>query len=99
MVCTRPPGGRSFGETFFQFLPLSLVTHTGPSFDPVQKTPGSSRDERIEYSAAYTSSPVMSRVIGSPEVTCPSGPFAVTSGLNFVQCTPPSIVLCTYCDP
>src|SRR5205814_1499312 len=37
--------------------------------------------------------------VGSPETTCPSGPFAVTSGLNLVQCTPPSIVLCTYCEP
>src|SRR5215813_6503691 len=99
MVWTRPPGGRSRGVTFFHVLPLSFVTHTGPSFDPVQNTPGSRRDDRIEYSAAYTSSPVMSRVIGSPDVTCPSGPLAVTSGLNFVQCTPPSIVLWTYCDP
>ena len=84
-MCTRPPGGRPAGVTFFQVLPLSRVIHTGPSFDPVQKTPGSRRDERIEYSAAYTSSPVMSRVIGSPDVTWPSGPFAVTSGLKRVQ--------------
>ena len=69
IVWTRPPAGRSFGVTFFQVLPVSLVTYTGPSFDPVQNTPGSRRDARIEYSAAYTSSPVMSRVIGSPDVT------------------------------
>src|SRR3954451_2789254 len=99
IVWTRPPGGRSGGRTFFHVLPLSFVTHTGPSFEPVQNTFGSSRDARIEYSAAYTSSPVMSRVIGSPDVTWLSGPFAVTSGLNFVQCSPPSIVLCTYCEP
>ena len=99
MVWTRPPGGRSFGVTFFHVFPLSFVTHTGPSFDPVQNTLGSRRDERIAYSAAYTSSPVMSRVTGSPDVTCPSGVFAVTSGLNRVQCMPPSMVLCTYWDP
>src|SRR3954469_23198982 len=99
IVWTRPPGGRPGGVTFFHVLPLSFVTQTGPSFDPVQKTPGSSREDRIEYSAAYTSSPVISRVIGSPEVTWPSAVFAVTSGLNFVQCTPPSTVLWTYCDP
>jgi hypothetical protein len=51
-VWTRPPGGRSLGVTFFHVLPLSLVTHTGPSFAPVQNTPGSRRDDRIEYSAA-----------------------------------------------
>ena len=47
MFCTRPPGGRSFGVTFFQVFPLSRVTCTGPSFDPVQMTPGSSADSRI----------------------------------------------------
>ena len=69
MVCTRPPGGSPAGVTFFQCAPPSFVTHTGPSFEPVQNTAGSSRDARIEYSAAYTSSPVRSRVIGSPDVT------------------------------
>ena len=37
----------------------------------------------------------MSRVIGSPETIWSSGPFAVTSGLNVVQCTPPSVVRCS----
>jgi hypothetical protein len=41
-------GGRSAACRSSTTLPLSRVTHTGPSFDPVQKTPASSRDERIE---------------------------------------------------
>ena len=53
-------------------------------------------DAAVRPAAKYK---VAARVIGSPEVTWPSGPFAVMSGLNFVQCTPPSTVLCTYCDP
>src|SRR3954447_11785272 len=66
IVCTRRRGGSPAGVTFFHVLPLSRVIHTGPSFDPVQNTPGSRRDDRIEYSAPYTSSPAMPRVTGSP---------------------------------
>src|SRR5262249_55331391 len=90
MVWTRPPGGRSFGVTFFQVLPSSRVTHTGPSLEPVQITPGSSRDGRMAYSALYTSSPVTSRVIGSPEITCLSErgeyAFLLLSGVQPVSC-------------
>ena len=39
---------RSFGVTFFQVLPLSRVTLTGPSFAPTQITPRSRRDSIIE---------------------------------------------------
>jgi hypothetical protein len=39
MFCTRPPGGRSFGVTFFQVFPLSRLTCTGPSLAPVHSTP------------------------------------------------------------
>ena len=48
MVCTRPPGGRSGGVTFFHVLPASRETCTGPSFAPTQITPFSSRDSTIE---------------------------------------------------
>jgi hypothetical protein len=47
MNATRPPGGRSFGVTFVQVLPLSRVTLNGPSFAPVQMTPRSSGDSVI----------------------------------------------------
>ena len=81
------------GVTFLHVFPLSRVIQTGPSFDPVQNTPGSRRDERIEYSAAYTSSPVMSRVIGSrnPTKTSASG-FAAATYQNSLFGSPPSLL-------
>ena len=48
MFCTRPPGGRSGGVTFFHVLPLSRVTCTGPSLAPTQITPRSIGDSAIE---------------------------------------------------
>ena len=48
MFCTRPPGGRSGGVTFFHVFPLSRVTCTGPSLAPTQITPRSIGDSAIE---------------------------------------------------
>ena len=53
----------------------------------------------LRLERARTTKDIDLRVIGSPDVTWLSGPFAVTSGLNFVQCNPPSIDLWTYCEP
>ena len=47
IVCTRPPGARPLGVTFFHVLPLSRVTLTGPSLAPTQITPFSRRDSTI----------------------------------------------------
>ena len=53
MFCTRQPGPRSGGVTLVHVFPLSRVTWNGPSFAPVQITPGSSGDSRIAYSVLY----------------------------------------------
>ena len=47
MFWTRPPGGRSFGVTFFHVLPPSRVTSTGPSFAPDQSMLRSIGDSAI----------------------------------------------------
>ena len=44
----RPPGGRPGGVTLAQFLPLSRVTKTRPSLEPVQIRPRCSGDSRME---------------------------------------------------
>src|SRR4051812_24203270 len=99
-MATRPPGGSPFGVTFVQVFPSSRDTWNGPSFDPVHITPFCTGDSRIEYNVAYTSSPVMSRVIGSPLTALRSfGSLAVRSGLIAVHVTPSSRVRCTTWDP
>src|SRR5579862_2143979 len=99
MYCTRPPDGRSFGVTFVHVLPSSRVTKKGPSFEPVQITPFSSGDSAIAYSVLYTSSPVTSRVIGSPLTPWQHAGCAVRSGEIFSHVTPLSRVRCRNCDP
>ena len=99
MFCTRPPGGRSFGVTFFHVLPPSRVTCTGPSFAPTQSTPRSSRrfghrvDRRVHLLARHVA---RDRVARHDLVLF--GSFQVRSGLITCHVTPSSVVRWRTCE-
>src|SRR5260370_896330 len=75
------------------FLTTRSFSCTSPSSGPDQIKsfcPGDSTTEKI---VSYTSTPVLSLVIGPPEAACFDLSLRVRSGLIIVQLIPPSVVL------
>src|SRR5712691_5434577 len=89
--------GRLF-VTFVQFLQLSRVICTIPSFVPAQITPASFGDSAIAKTTGAYSTPILSPV-SPPENPCRLLSFEVRSGLITCQLFPPSVVTCTYWLP
>src|SRR5450432_3299837 len=92
-MLTVPHSGMPLGVTLAQFLPPSEVTCTSPSSDPAQIRSFCTGDSTTEKIVSYTSTPVLSLVIGPPELACFDLSLRVRSGLMIVQLIPPSIVL------
>src|SRR5262245_54826496 len=83
----------SGGVTFCQVFPPSRVKCNRPSSDPHQITPGSWGDSTPQKMVQYTSTPVLSLVIGPPEGFCFDLSLRVKSGLMPVQKWPSFVVL------
>src|SRR5687768_9297618 len=94
MHFTVPHSGISgmFAVTFVHVLPLSRETWTRPSSLPAQSTPRSFGDSARAKMVQYTSTPVLSPVIGPPDHFCFALSFRVRSPLIGVQELPPSVV-------
>src|SRR5262249_4112815 len=95
MQFTVPHSGNPemLGVTLVQFLPPSRETWTSPSSLPAQSRSFSRGDSATAKIVPYTSTPVLSPVIGPPDHFCLLGSLRVRSGLTGAQCRPPSLVL------
>src|ERR1051326_3405682 len=92
-MLTVPHSGTPFGVTLDQFLPPSLVTCTSPSSEPAQIRSFCTGDSATEKIVSYTSTPVLSLVMGPPEETCLLLSLRVRSGLIICQLMPSSLDL------
>src|ERR1051326_211878 len=96
-MLTVPHSGIAFGVTFDQFFPPSAVTCTRPSSEPAQIRSFCSGDSTTEKIVSYTSTPVLSLVMGPPAATCLLLSLRVRSGLMICQLMPWSLVLNSTC--
>src|SRR5262249_43718364 len=96
-MLTVPHSGMALGVTFDQFFPPSVVTWIRPSSEPVQIRSFCSGDSTTEKMVSYTSTPVLSLVIGPPEATCLLFSLRVRSGLMICQLMPASVVVNSTC--
>src|SRR5215467_8483385 len=96
-MLTVPHSGMALGVTFDQFFPPSVVTWIRPSSEPVQIKSFCTGDSTTEKIVSYTSTPVLSLVMGPPEATCLLLSLRVRSGLMICQVMPPSVVLKSTC--
>ena len=97
-MLTVPRSGISPGVTFVHVAPSSRETWTRPSSDPAHRTPCSSGETSNAKIVPYTSTPVLSFVIGPPAYACFVSSSRVRSGLIVSQLCPPFVERCTYCD-
>src|SRR6202049_984076 len=93
IMLTVPHSGMAFGVTLSQCWPPSRVTCTNPSSVPAQIKSFCTGDSTTEKIVSYTSTPVLSLVIGPPEAACFALSLRVRSGLMIVQLIPASVVL------
>src|SRR5579864_9642089 len=92
-MLTVPHSGIALGVTFSHFWPPSRVTWTMPSSLPAQIRSFCTGDSTTEKMVSYTSTPVLSLVMGPPEDCCLLLSLRVRSGLMMVQLMPPFVVL------
>src|SRR5438477_12514031 len=92
-MLTVPHSGIALGVTFSQCCPPSRVSCTTPSSVPAQIRSFCTGDSTTEKIVSYTSTPVLSLVIGPPEAICFDLSLRVRSGLMIDQLIPPSFVL------
>src|SRR5262249_30878413 len=96
-MLTVPHSGIPLGVTLAQFFPPSVVTCTMPSSDPAQIRSFCTGDSTTEKIVSYTSTPVLSLVMGPPEATCLLFSLRVRSGLMICQLMPSSVDLNSTC--
>src|SRR5947207_14500588 len=96
-MLTVPHSGMALGVTLAQFLPPSVVSCTSPSSEPVQIRSFCTGDSTTEKIVSYTSTPVLSLVMGPPEATCLLLSLRVRSGLMICQLMPSSVDLNSTC--
>src|SRR6476646_5595644 len=97
IMLTVPHSGIVLGVTLAQFFPPSVVTCTRPSSEPAQIRSFCIGDSTTEKMVSYTSTPVLSLVIGPPDATCLLLSLRVRSGLMICQFTPSSVDLKRTC--
>src|SRR5438094_9361823 len=85
--------GNALGVTFSQVLPPSGLTWTRPSSLPVQSNPCCRGDSATAKMVPYTSTPVLSPVIGPPDHFCFDLSFRVRSSLIGCHFSPRSVDL------
>src|SRR5262245_23679903 len=79
--------------TLSHFFPPSLVTCSNPSSLPTQIRPAFFGDSATAKMVPYTSTPVLSPVIGPPDHFCFDLSLRVRTPLIAVQVLPPSLLL------
>src|ERR1700687_354439 len=93
IMLTVPQSGIALGVIFSQCWPPSRVRCTRPSSVPAQIKSFCAGDSTAEKIVSYTSTPVLSLVIGPPEACCFCLSLRVRSGLMMLQLIPASMVL------
>src|ERR1017187_6950593 len=89
---------RPLGVTSFQVLPPSSVMCINPVSEPTQTSFCASGEGAIAKTTPYPLSRA-SETEGGPEAFCFASRAPVKSGLILCQCSPPSVVVITYCVP
>src|SRR5215813_4809890 len=92
MQQTVPHSGSPGGVTLLHSLPPSVVTWTNPSSLPAQRRSFCFGDSAMAKTVSYTSTPVLSPVIGPPDHFCLLLSFRVRSLLTAFHVLPPSRV-------
>src|SRR5260370_30844172 len=93
IMLTVPHSGMALGVMFSQCWPPSRVSCIKQSSVPTQIRSFWTGDSTTEKIVSYTSTPVLSFVIGPPEACCFCLSLRVRSGLMLLQLIPASVVL------
>src|SRR5690242_171058 len=96
MMETSAHSGSSGGVMFCQEAPPSREMWTSPSSEPAQKTPGSWGDSRKAKIVRYSSTPLLSCVIGAADGPCGCGSLRVRSGVMTYQVVHSSVERWTW---
>src|SRR5579872_3678188 len=96
-MLTVPHSGMSLGVMFDQLPPPLVVRWINPSSEPAQIRSFCTGDSATEKITSYTSTPVLSLVMGPPEDCCLLLSLRVRSGLMTFQLMPRSVVLNSTC--